>query len=183
MRSPGAQPATAARTRPRGGGRRCQALAPGEFPSRPLGRRGPEPRPPPAGARASCRPVKATPQARARPLGRPSGPSSAPARGHAPWAPAVLFARERQRRPAPSEAPPPGPRPCPAPRLEAAGAAAAWESRGAWVGAEHPRGGELDAGTVQGGAARRNPQPEQPAATAAAVRGAPPSRPWRCRCR
>lgn len=74
--------------------------------------------------------------------------------------------------PAPGPAPPRAPPPGPAPRLEAARAAAASESRARrGVVLSGRRRGELDAGTVRGGAAQRSGSPQQssPGAEAAAA--------------
>lgn len=115
------------------------------------------------------------------PLG---GLSSAPARGLAPPPPprrvglSGFLSRVKGRRPwpRPQRGPGPGPRPRapppgPAPRLEAARAAAASESRARrGVVLSGRRRGELDAGTVRGGAAQRSGSPQQssPGAEAAA---------------
>lgn len=99
----------------------------------------------------------------------PGGLSSAPARGLAPPPPprevglSGFLSRVKGRRPwprpqrGPGPAPPRAPPPGPAPRLEAARAAAASESRARrGVVLSGRRRGELDAGTVRGGAAQRS---------------------------
>lgn len=161
MRSPGRAPAAAARTRPRGGGRRCQAPAPG-------GSSLPPPREawlgvsPAYGPRLSC--------------------FTAPAPGHTPGLQQPLPPESGGSGPWPRPRPRPWPRPAARSGSRRGGLRVA---RGAWGGAGQPRlrrarrgdcpGRRSAAGTLR----RSNPG----AGAAAAARGAQPSRPWRYRCR